>query len=93
MKIYLHFNLIITTNKYGVLFHNEDPINGHFELFLCKNDTITSSSFDLQKKILHKLIDLDIIKSKEFMEVKKLCRVPMFKIIYGESAFETIYYL
>ena len=34
MKIYLHFNSTIARNSIDILFHDEDPLNGHFEPLL-----------------------------------------------------------
>jgi hypothetical protein len=36
MKSYLHFNLNLSTNTYDILFHDENPLAGHFEPLLCK---------------------------------------------------------
>ena len=48
MKIYIHFNLNIDTKTYDLLFHDEHPLDGHFEPFL--NETQFSySRFDIEK--------------------------------------------
>ena len=43
MKIYLHFNSNLSKDTYDILFHDENPIVGHFEPLLCKK--IISTSF------------------------------------------------
>jgi len=93
MKIYLHFNSTITTNSYDILFQHEDPINGHFKRLLCKKDTFMRLGFVHQSDITYEQGYLPILEPNQFMAMTNLSRVPKFKIIYGESAFETISYI
>jgi len=45
MGIYLHFNSSVATNTCNILFHEEDPLNDHFEPLLCRGDPIMDCTF------------------------------------------------
>ena len=44
--VYFHFNWKLTTYTYGILFHDENWLVGHFEPLLWKRNIITSSNFE-----------------------------------------------
>jgi len=71
MRIYLHFNSSVATKTYDILFHDEDPPNGHFEPFLCRGDSILDCTFQQQSNTSYEQMNLST--KRDNIETCHLC--------------------
>ena len=94
MKPYLHFNSTLANNIYDILFHEENPLAGHFEPLLCKRQTHTiNSHLHNEESIKYKDIEQQWLQIKKKMLAYGLERVCEFNSAHGETLFDTIFHL
>ena len=71
------------------MFHDENLTNGHLEPILCKSPIAIPSAF-VEENGDRGVVVVEV--SNYFLKMTPI-RVPTFKTILGESAFEMIFYI
>jgi len=84
MRIYLHFNSSVGTNTHDILFHDKDPLNGHFEPLVHRPDSIMDCTFQQQSNTSYEQMNLSskqdnietcLLRSKEDTSEIKISHV------------------
>jgi len=93
-KIYLHFNSTLSNNIYDILFHDQNPLAGHFQSLLCKRQTNTNNSHENNEKLMkYENIEQQWTKIENKMLESGLQRAHEFNSSDGENCFKTICHL
>ena len=94
MKPYLYFNSTLVNNTYDILFHDENPLAGHFEPLLCKKQIhMINDHLHTEKTTRYENIDHQWIQIQNRMLANGLERACGFNSADGETSFQTICHL